>query len=337
MDIKTSKVLFLTGAGFTKNFGGFLATEMWAQIFNDTRIQSQNKLRELLQSNFDFEAIYAQVVTGNKYTDEEQAAMRGAIQDSYRRLDEAIRNWRFNSDSPYPVNIYGWGDLLNRIWAGPYNTPSLFFTLNQDLFVERRWGYPSPGAPRFNQVFYDTQSQQLAEGSFVTLPTGDPETLIKSGLSAHNGIHYIKLHGSYGWKSSDGTNQLVIGTNKESLINKEPLLKGYLDLLRSVVAEGGKKVLIIGYGFHDPHINNILLKGVEDNDLKIYVLSTQSPEEFSKRVKNANFFIPGSGHSRAGGILKGLSGYFPYALRDIFPGNQEKTIYAEQIVNALKG
>jgi len=33
------KTILLTGAGFTKNFGGFIASEMWAKIFNCRELQ----------------------------------------------------------------------------------------------------------------------------------------------------------------------------------------------------------------------------------------------------------------------------------------------------------
>jgi hypothetical protein len=32
-----SEIVLFTGAGFTKNFGGFLAKEMWSKIFNNPR------------------------------------------------------------------------------------------------------------------------------------------------------------------------------------------------------------------------------------------------------------------------------------------------------------
>ena len=136
ISVETNDIILLTGAGFTKNFGGYLAHEMWAQIFNDFRIQGHQELRSVLQDNFDFESVYSQVVDNNKFTDEDKLLMKEVIEDAYRDLDNAIRGWKFNSDSPYPVNIYGLGNLFNKIWPGPYNKPSMFFTLNQDLFVE---------------------------------------------------------------------------------------------------------------------------------------------------------------------------------------------------------
>lgn len=327
--IQTKNVFVLTGAGFTKNFGGFLATEMWAQIFNDPRIQAHSRLRKLLQDNFDFESVYSTVVdcrTG-LYTDEEKAAMRGVVNDSYRRLDDAIRNWKFDAYDAYGVNMPMIQDLFDTIWPKLPAEPAILFTLNQDLLVERWWSYSSLGVRSFNNKFYRT-NDTLNGLDFITLPGDQVEEKIKEDLISHNAIHYVKLHGSYGWRSFDNSNTLVIGTNKESLIKKEPLLREYFTLLRGVIAEGNKKVLIIGYGFRDQHINNILLKGVQDNNLRIYVISTEPPE-------NLKYHFERGGHFYAREIFDGLSGYFSYSLKEIFPCGQERTTHFDQLVRAL--
>ena len=163
---------------------------------------------------------------------------------------------------------------------------------------------------------------------FITLPKDKVEEKVNQGLSSHNGIHYIKLHGSYGWKSSDGLDQLVIGTNKESLIQREPLLSYYLKLFRDMIQNGGKKILIIGYGFRDKHINQMLLKGVEDHGLQIFLITTQTPADLRYQIEH--------GHYYAKNILNGLRGYYPYQLKEIFPGDQSLTTHATDIKNALK-
>jgi len=160
---------------------------MWSQIFNDPQIQANEQLCSLLQDNFDFEAIYSEIVDNHKYFKEEKDAIETSVYNAYKNLDDAIRNWRFNSDSPYPVNIYGLGDLFKKIWPGPYSRPSLFFTLNQDLFVERRWGHPSPGVPRFKQEFYQIHGRELNSSEFVTLPSKNVEASIINGLNSHKG------------------------------------------------------------------------------------------------------------------------------------------------------
>ena len=70
-------VLF-TGAGFTKNFGGLLAKEMWSQISNNTKVQAHSRIRHLLLHDFDYESIYFHVMTGD-YTDQEKKSINEAI------------------------------------------------------------------------------------------------------------------------------------------------------------------------------------------------------------------------------------------------------------------
>ena len=50
-----SENILFTGAGFTKNFGGLLAKEMWSKIFNNTKVQSYSQLKKLLINDFNYE------------------------------------------------------------------------------------------------------------------------------------------------------------------------------------------------------------------------------------------------------------------------------------------
>ena len=70
--------MLLTGAGFTKNFGGFLANEMWAYIFNNPLIQSSVILREKLVDDQDFESVYSPVA-GQPEAFEERLARQDVV------------------------------------------------------------------------------------------------------------------------------------------------------------------------------------------------------------------------------------------------------------------
>ena len=78
--------ILFTGAGFTKNFAGFLATEMWTKIFNHSEVQNYPYLRELLLDDFDYESIYYKVLSGN-YSADEKEAIQNAIFEAYQKLD----------------------------------------------------------------------------------------------------------------------------------------------------------------------------------------------------------------------------------------------------------
>lgn len=101
-----SENILFTGAGFTKNFGGLLAKEMWSKIFNNPRVQIYPRIKELLINDFYYESIYHNILNGN-YTEDEKHVISDAILETYRSLDDICREWTPRNDAPNPVNIYG--------------------------------------------------------------------------------------------------------------------------------------------------------------------------------------------------------------------------------------
>jgi hypothetical protein len=85
--------VLLTGAGFTRNFGGFLANQMWDKIFNHEQVQHYPSLVNLLKDNFDFESVYNEVIDGNSHSQDSQLALQQAIKSAYDQLDDATRNY----------------------------------------------------------------------------------------------------------------------------------------------------------------------------------------------------------------------------------------------------
>jgi hypothetical protein len=323
----TKNLMLLTGAGFTHNFGGFLAREMWSKIFNHPLVQSSPEVRELLLKDFDFESVYADVLTGTRYNDVAKAAIRQAVEGAYKDLDDTVKGWTFNHENPTALNIYGLGELLSFV-SERGSEKGCFFTLNQDLLMERQRGFRSPGAA-FGQ------SVDGHEGGGVQLTVlPDPESLetIKGRL---NNASYIKLHGSYGWISSHAGSQMVIGRNKSDIINSEPLLKWYFELFQSLIYEGNKKLLIIGYGFGDAHVNDILLKGVQEHGLSLYVINPSDPEKFKNILEGRPAHFGSYEPSKYFKIWDGVRGYFPYTLRQIYPPDQSVTTVSQEIKRCL--
>jgi len=324
--IKSKNLILLTGAGFTHNFGGFLATEMWSKIFNHPEVQGNEKLKNILQTDFDFESVYSKVLTKKSFNNEDRISLQLVVEGAYKRLDDSIRNYKFTSSNPKGLDVHKlFGDLF-QLFVGSGKESGFLFTLNQDLYLERKQGYKALGVPPFPQEFYHIGTK-IEQGNFVTLPTDITKT--KSDLVNHAGLHYIKLHGSYGWKSSaDGSTLMVLGMHKDELIKREPLLRSYFDIFRKVIGECNKKLLIIGYGFRDKHINDMLVKGIEDNNLRLFIINPTNPEEFSLNL-NRNTFLGTQG------IWEGVAGYFPYTLREIFSPDQERTSYLDEIKETL--
>ena len=322
-----SNNILLTGAGFTANFDGFLGREMWSKIFNNPIVQNTPDVRELLLKDFDFESVYSSMLIGSAYNSGVKEVLKYAVEKAYKDLDETIKSWRFTMDNPTALDTYRLGELLSLI-AQKGSDKGCFFTLNQDLFMERQFNWRSPGAA-FGSPFIEEEGALRS----ITLPDDAGLEKAKSHL---NSSSYIKLHGSYGWLSSrGGTQQMVIGRNKAEDINREPLLRWYFSLFEEVIYEGNKKMLIIGYGFRDEHVNNILLKGVQEHGLSLYVINPSDPEKF-KDILEGRPSVPAAYEiSQYSKIWNGVRGYFPYSLREIYPPDQKGSTVADELKKIL--
>ena len=309
MNIQSSKNILLTGAGFTKNFGTYLASEIWSEIFNNIKIQAQPKIKELMMDKLDYESIYYSIME-DSYTDDEKEAINDAVKFVYENIDTILRKYSYGNPHPTELN-----NVLELIWRfTETSNKSFIFTLNQDLFFERLYsGYKLsiPGIENNLEWFKSSYRTELEELDYCKLPDSEKLNRIKPNILSDGSNYIIKLHGSYNWKSCDGSDIMVIGRGKTEQIQKEPLLNYYFEVFKKVLSQDQCHLLIIGYGFGDEHVNSIISSAVSEYGLKIYIISPDSPENFKKKLFEKNNI----------GIWRGLSGYFPFTLEDIFPKN----------------
>jgi hypothetical protein len=87
---QVKSVVLLTGAGFSKPFGGYLASEMWAIIFNQLKSLDSQNLRTLLRGELNYERAYDVVMSGGLYSPTEKSAFTKGLIDAYRELDQSI-------------------------------------------------------------------------------------------------------------------------------------------------------------------------------------------------------------------------------------------------------
>jgi hypothetical protein len=295
--------ILFTGAGFSNNWGGFLAKDMWAEVFNNENIQAERRLRKLLLSDFDYESIYSSVINEDKWTVAEKNAMKVAIENAYLNLDNTIRH---NNAMNTATTI---NSLLSYFIPNEgENRKGIFFTINQDLLVERKlWlnisllGFPAESNA---QKISNINSSELKDEYFIRL--SEEEKIVTFEKENRNKCFYIKLHGSQNWKDFENNNLMIVGKRKTDIIKKIPILKYYFEFFQKVLCEGNKKLLIIGYGFKDNHINKIISTAVDNKKLKVYVILPESIESFKAILKDYQ------------SIYNGLSGYLPYKLSDAF-------------------
>jgi hypothetical protein len=123
---------------------------------------------------------------------------------------------------------------------------------------------------------------------------------------------YVKLHGSFNWRSADGSDAMVIGHSKEEQINKEALLKWYSEMFKDVLLVPNMKLMVIGYSFGDDHINKVIAEAVEKANLRLYIISPERPQRFIERMKGRVL----ESHTLKI-VSSGLAGYYRSSFLDI--------------------
>ena len=225
--MQPKNLMLLTGAGFTHNFGGFLAREMWSKIFNNPIVQNNSEARKILLNDFDFESVYAEKMQHGHDVIE---IIRQAVEKAYKDLDDVMKGYlnHYGRGTSIELDTHGVGKLISYM-SERGSDKGWFFTLNQDLFMERFKSFRSPGA------LFPQHSVDNSEGGGVKIKTLPKESEMHNVKNTLCNGSYIKLHGSYGWISSDGTTQMVIGKNKADSIQKKPLLKWYFEVFANLI------------------------------------------------------------------------------------------------------
>jgi SIR2-like domain len=267
--------VLLTGAGFTKTFGGYLASEMWATILNQPEVQrSPNLLKRLRDvEGLDYEMLYEEIQSSG--TGQQRKELNAAIRNALKEMDDNIRTRKPHSLARACCQF------ISRIVLDKGTT--FIFTLNQDMFFERFYGNDKntviPGLPNHLSYFKEMASEDSSNFS-LRLPTADELELTRQSFKKELvQIAYVKLHGSQGWLSHEGSDMMVIGTQKASIIENEPLLKWYFSLFEEALNRPDTRLLVIGYSFRDKHINERIVEAI-DTGLKLYVISPESPQNF---------------------------------------------------------
>ncbi len=130
------RTVLLTGAGFTNSFGGLLGKEMWEAIFNQGRIQAGPKLRKRMLEQMNYEAFYSEVMTGLDYDAEEKDAVAAAVREAYAQMHRHLCR---QGGSQYSASAAAVCSRFVARFEGWDRERGFFFTLNQDLFIEKHF------------------------------------------------------------------------------------------------------------------------------------------------------------------------------------------------------
>lgn len=322
-----SKRTILTGAGWTRNWGGQLASEVWQLLMSQPAVQDRAPLRHLLLEEPSFEAALGRL-DEKQFEEADRIAFERALADVFVKMDAEIAR----TDHHPWINIYKVQEMLFRFWGrhGDQVDTGYFFTLNQDLWPERYLcnghvgGAASPALPglqlRPNQRVFTTDLGSYGSG-FELEPIQNA-----SPLQLRKAFNVIKLHGSFNWRTPNGKSSMVVGRQKTDQIRSFPLLRSYWQVFEEVLRAGDVRLMVVGYGFGDQHVNAAIAEAVTNYGLRIFVWDTAP--NLTERVKAA---------PQGEAIWRGVLSTASRPLREVFPSNQAETEEYRRIVATVFG
>jgi hypothetical protein len=278
----------LTGAGFSANWGGYLAKDVWGRLLGKMR-DDPNLIAVLQEHVGDFERAL-DAARGDDFSREDLAKLEQAVVEVFRDQQESIDPNKLDLRASQSLlglfgnGLRGHGNLFDHLDTG------YIFTLNQDRLVEEirkvdtlsaRQAPTSPGV-------HDPVKSLAVEDS--NGPMGDridrivriPIT-VADNIPLKGNLNYLKLHGSYQWRLQ-GQQVLVVGGNKARQIADFALLRFYFDVFERVLAVPALRLMVIGYSFGDDHVNEAIANGVRNNGLKLFVIDIRDARQIHQSL-----------------------------------------------------
>lgn len=278
------KPYLLIGAGFSRNWGGWLASEAFEYLLGHPAVMRSAALRDLLWKNqpkggFEVALDELRQITQR---DRSQQPLLAALESAIIRMFDAM-NAGYNSQgfefTDSMVDRRPIQSFLCRFNA--------IFTLNQDLLLERHYL-----ANKASNIDVESWKKwQLPGMELMSVARGESTYPSATGLWQPSGSRVIgseqpifKLHGSSNWRTADAKEMLILGGGKEEAICRYPVLSWYFEEFSSRLYEPDTRLMVIGYSFRDDHINRVL-QGAIAKGLRIFVIDSNGSDV--ARVLNA--------------------------------------------------
>jgi hypothetical protein len=262
----------LTGAGFTRNWGGPLVSEVFNYLVATPTLTA--RVRKMLWDAVDsggYESVLDKLQLSSAPQDKEDLrVLETALVSMFNKLRYVMQplDFDFSNDIAHTVTQF-----LSRFEA--------IFTVNQDTFLETHYRIPLGGI----------RSAFGMPGTVPWRPQETPPWLAPAPepfkQPGPNEQPYYKLHGSaHLWTSGEGMGRTIIvaGGRKKEVINSIPLLKWYQQEFRRYVTRPDCRLMVIGYSFSDPHINALIEEGVRAGT-RLFIIDPQGARVLDKRDK----------------------------------------------------
>jgi len=244
--------ILLTGAGFSRNWGGWLAEGAFNYVLSRPIDESIRTLLLQYRNNGGFEKAL------DDLQDEREKQRREKLEDAILEMFAHMNRAFDSTDFEFQNHV----EFSVTRFLGKFDA---IFTLNQDLLIERhylcrddlglllhpKWnGGHMPGMQRNDAVavFGGGMPQKWS-------PINDPsQFVVEKNLQP-----YFKLHGSSNWfYGGSGRPVLVMGGNKPDTIKRHRILEWNGNHFAEYLSKPDTRLMIIGYSFRDEHINRTI-------------------------------------------------------------------------------
>jgi SIR2-like domain len=283
--------LLLLGAGFSRNWGGWLASEVFEYLLGCQEVNASDSVRELLwrcqKTGSGFEGALAELQEAVRIEPErrpELQALETSVSGMFNEMNRGFSRMNIDDNGPQSKSIRKFLTLFGAV-----------FTLNQDSLLENQYLHPVnlapqthrqgwlgvelPGMRMPDQNYYLSGGSGLPwTGQWVPSPSG--EFRIEPSTQP-----YFKLHGSANWQDGNGGSMLIMGGNKAREIGLSPVLQWYQEQFDEHLSRGDSRLMVIGYGFRDQHINDAIKRAVLQNNLKLFIVAPDGASQ-AERVRD---------------------------------------------------
>jgi hypothetical protein len=270
----------LTGAGFSRNWGGWLANEAFEYLLGAPEIDDY--LRTILW--------------GAKLQGEGFEGALSTVQDAYAsnksdetkqrlvRLTQAVIGMFNAMQAAFNKLDYRESELRLQQFLAQFDA---IFTLNQDTLLETIYA----GPVRWSERWYGSYLPYM---SFIEKPAEPYRFMLREPMKQdsefitdENHQPIYKLHGSSNWFAEPhGEPLVVIGGNKTATIGTFRVLARYQDEFRVMLSQPDTHLMVIGYGFGDAHINGTIQTAVTKG-LRLFIVDTLGVDVIDKRNSRA--------------------------------------------------
>jgi hypothetical protein len=267
--------ILLTGAGFSYNWCGPLASEVFSQLLADKDIDDLTR-EMLFNAPGGFEQVLADLQLSTDPAEKKShATLITAVVGIFNGMNNTFMHMQFEFENPPSVQ-HSMASFLSRFHA--------IFTLNQDALLEQHynphigppmnWGHLQLPGMKFLPSFQPSGARQ---DKFAVMEPNPPFTTFGSGAQP-----YVKLHGSVNWvESNTGQRILIMGGQKAVSIGLFPILTWYHEEFRKMLLRPSARLMVIGYSFSDSHINDAIAEGLK-NGLKLFIIDPYAMDALKK-------------------------------------------------------